>query len=65
MAYRDHWRRPKLGALGQLYDEGVAAASTDAPCPYDGGEHGNPTRAHIWRQGFEDEQERLSVEALV
>ena len=65
MPMTDHWRRPTSGSLRGLYDEGVAAASVGGNCPYLNGPRGNPTREHIWRQGYEDESERLAIAALV
>lgn len=65
MPRNDHWRRPSTKALRDLYDAGVRAAKDGTPCPYDAPRHGNSTRAHIWRQGFEDETEKIGVEALV
>lgn len=59
-------RRPRTGALRAIYDEGAAAVASGAPNPYDPPQRaGDATRAHLWRQGNEDEREAGEIEALI
>lgn len=63
---RDHYRRPTQRDLRKLYDGGVAAVEAASPCPYNpDAKPGDAIRATLWRQGFEDESDRLTVAELV
>lgn len=58
-------RRPKAKPLAALYDEGVAAARTGAPDPYQPPEKpGDATRSALWRFGKEDESEFIEMKKL-
>ena len=60
------YRRPKSKCLTDLYDAGAEAAKNNEPCPYEPAkDHGDDTRAWLWKQGFEDALDSAVVHQLV
>lgn len=61
-----HRRRPRTPSLAAIYDEGAAAAMAGGLDPYARRkQRGDDTRSWLWRLGFEDEREALSIDELV
>ena len=55
-----------MAYLSRFYDEGVAAVTSGLPCPYRPAQaQGDSIRENFWQNGFDDETERINVEALV